>query len=87
MRRTTLLNLPERMRRSGTPVDAVGVQAHLSCAGGPPFSASRLRRFLAELAALGLTIQISELDVTDEKRRRMKSVRDRLDCRKTYSRF
>jgi GH35 family endo-1,4-beta-xylanase len=49
------------MWQSGTPFDAVGVQAHLSCAGGPPFSASRLRRFLAESAALGLTIQISEV--------------------------
>jgi len=46
-RRTALLNLLERMRRSGTPVDAVGIQGHLSCAGGPPFSAARLRRFLA----------------------------------------
>src|SRR5260370_2464721 len=52
VRRTTLLNLLERMRRSGTPVDAVGVQAHLSCAGAPPFSAARLRRFLAHLAGL-----------------------------------
>ena len=60
-RRTALLNLLERMRMSGTPVDAVGVQAHLSCAGGPPFSPPRLRRFLAQLADLGLTIQISEV--------------------------
>src|SRR4029077_3228316 len=30
-RRTALLKLIERMQRSGTPVDAVGVQAHLSC--------------------------------------------------------
>jgi endo-1,4-beta-xylanase len=65
-RRMALLRVLERMQRSGTPVDAVGVQAHLSCAGGPPFSAVRLRRFLAELAGLGLTIQITELDVTDE---------------------
>src|SRR5438067_2500206 len=52
-RRTTLLNVLERMRRSGTPVDAVGVQAHLSCAGGPPFSAARLRRFPAAVASTG----------------------------------
>jgi endo-1,4-beta-xylanase len=86
VRRTTLLNLLERMRRSGTPVDAVGVQAHLSCAGAPPFSAARLRRFLADLAGLGLTIQITELDVTDEKAPADEAVRDRLVA-DAYGRF
>ena len=86
VRRTTLLNLLERMRRSGTPVDAVGVQAHLSCAGGPPFSAARLRRFLADVAGLGLTIQITELDVTDENAPADEAGRDRLVA-DAYSRF
>jgi endo-1,4-beta-xylanase len=85
-RRTTLINLLERMRRSGTPVDAVGIQAHLSCTGGPPFSASRLRRFLSDLAGLGLTIQITELDVTDENAPADEAVRDRLVA-DAYSRF
>ena len=61
-----LLRCSKRMQRAGTPVDAVGIQAHLVAVGGPPFSASRLRRFLADIASLGLTIQITELDVTDE---------------------
>ncbi|MFL5270173.1 MAG: endo-1,4-beta-xylanase, partial [Stellaceae bacterium] len=85
-RRVALLRLVEQMRRSGTPVDAVGIQAHLSCAGGLPFSATRLRRFLADLAALGLTIQITELDVTDEGAPADQAVRDRLVA-DTYSRF
>jgi endo-1,4-beta-xylanase len=85
-RRMALLRVLERMQRSGTPVDAVGVQAHLSCAGGPPFSAVRLRRFLAELAGLGLTIQITELYVTDENAPSDEAVRDRLVA-DTYSRF
>jgi endo-1,4-beta-xylanase len=85
-RRVALLRLVEQMRRSGTPVDAVGIQAHLSCTGGPPFSATRLRRFLADLAALGLTIQITELDVTDEGAPVDQAVRDRLVA-DTYSRF
>jgi endo-1,4-beta-xylanase len=85
-RRTALLNLIERMRRSGTPVDAVGIQAHLSCAGGPPFSADRLRRFLAELAALGVTIQITELDVTDEHAPASTVDRDHMVA-ETYARF
>jgi endo-1,4-beta-xylanase len=75
-RRTALLALLQRMQRSGTPVDAVGIQAHLRASGGPPFSSSRLRRFLADIAALGLTIQITELDVTDEGVPADKAVRD-----------
>jgi len=85
-RRTALLNLLERMQRSGTPVDAVGIQAHLSCAGGPSFSAPVLRRFLSEIAGLGLTIQITELDVTDQDAPADRTVRDRLVA-DTYSRF
>ena len=85
-RRVALLRLLERMKQSGTPVDAVGVQAHLTAVGGPPFSASRLRRFLADIAGLGLTIQITELDVTDEKAPADIVVRDRLVA-DTYRRF
>jgi endo-1,4-beta-xylanase len=85
-RRIALLHLLEAMRRSGTPIDAVGIQAHLTAVGGPPFSAPLLRRFLAEIASLGLTIQITELDVTDERAPADVAVRDRLVA-DTYRRF
>ena len=85
-RRVALLHLLEAMRRSETPVDAVGIQAHLSAAGGPPFSAPLLRRFLADIASLGLTIQITELDVTDQHAPADVTVRDRLVA-DTYRRF
>jgi endo-1,4-beta-xylanase len=85
-RRIVLLNLLQRMQRSGTPVDAVGIQAHLTAVGGPPFSPARLRRFLADLAALGLTIQITELDVTDAQAPADIAVRDHLIA-DTYRRF
>jgi endo-1,4-beta-xylanase len=85
-RRTALLHLLEGMRRSGTPVDAVGIQAHLTAAGGPPFSAPLLRRFLGDIASLGLTIQITELDVTDENLPADVTVRDNLVA-DTYRRF
>ena len=85
-RRIALLRLLERMRRAGTPVDAVGIQAHLTAAGGPPFSAPLLRRFLADIASLGLTIQITELDVTDEHAPAEVEVRDGLVA-DTYRRF
>jgi endo-1,4-beta-xylanase len=85
-RRTVLLNLLQRMQRSGTPVDAVGIQAHLTAVGGPPFSPARLRRFLADLAGFGLTIQITELDVTDAHAPADIAVRDQLIA-DTYRRF
>jgi endo-1,4-beta-xylanase len=85
-RRTVLLNLLQRMQRSGTPVDAVGIQAHLTAVGGPPFSPAGLRRFLADLAGLGLTIQITELDVTDAQAPADIAVRDQLIA-DTYRRF
>ena len=85
-RRTALLHLLEVMRRSGTPIDAVGIQAHLTAVGGPPFSAPPLRRFLADIASLGLTIQITELDVTDESAPVDVTVRDRLVA-DAYRRF
>ena len=64
----------------------VGIQGHLSCTGGLPFSAARLRRFLAEVAGLGLTIQITELDVTDENAPADRALRDPLVA-DTYDRF
>jgi endo-1,4-beta-xylanase len=86
VRRIALLHLLEGMQRSGTPVDAVGIQAHLTAAGGPPLSAPLLRRFLADIASLGLMIQITELDVTDENVPADVTVRDRLVA-DTYRRF
>jgi endo-1,4-beta-xylanase len=65
-RRAALIALLQRIRAAGTPVDAVGIQGHLRAVGGPPLSVPKLRRFLAEIAAMGLEIEITELDVTDE---------------------
>ena len=85
-RRRVLLKLLEQMQRAGTPVDAVGIEAHLTAAGGPPFSPARLRRFLAHIAGLGLSIQITELDVTDQYAPADFAMRDRLVA-DTYRRF
>jgi endo-1,4-beta-xylanase len=65
-RRLAVLKLVERMKTAGTPLDAVGVQGHLSI-DRLPFSAKKLRSFLSDLAAFGVDIQITELDVTDER--------------------
>lgn len=74
------------MRANGTPVDAVGIESHLRAVGGPPLSVAKLRRFLADIAALGLEIQITELDVTDEAAPADIALRDRLVA-ETYRRY
>jgi GH35 family endo-1,4-beta-xylanase len=84
-KRAAVLRLLERMRRAGTPVDALGVQGHLDV-GGDPFSPAKFRRFLAEVAALELDIQITELDVTDEHATAAIAARDRLVAN-AYARF
>jgi endo-1,4-beta-xylanase len=53
----------ERWVQRGTPIDTMGLQAHLNVSR--KFSASKLLRFFDELRALGLSIQITELDVSD----------------------
>jgi endo-1,4-beta-xylanase len=84
-KRAAVLRLLERMRRAETPVDALGVQGHLDI-GGDPFSPAKFRRFLAEVAALGLDVQITELDVTDEHAPAAIAARDRLVA-DAYARF
>jgi len=65
LKRAAVLRACERMLKVGTPLDALGVEAHLSI-GRHPFSAKKLRDFLAEAAKMGLEIQITELDCSDE---------------------
>ncbi|HIK10105.1 MAG TPA: endo-1,4-beta-xylanase [Oscillatoriaceae cyanobacterium M33_DOE_052] len=63
-RRTGLLKLLERLKSKGTPVQVLGVQGHLF-PGELPFKPEVLRKFLAEVAAMGLKIMITEMDATD----------------------
>jgi endo-1,4-beta-xylanase len=63
-KRAAVLRVCERMKKAGTPLDALGVEAHLAV-GRHPFSEKKLRDFLAEAAGLGLEIQITELDCSD----------------------
>jgi endo-1,4-beta-xylanase len=84
-KRGAVLRLLERMKRTGTPVDALGVQGHLDI-GAAPFSPRKLRRFLAEVAALGLDIHLTELDVADERAPAEITARDALVA-DAYRRF
>ena len=63
-RRAALLRLVQQMKSKGVPLDGVGIQAHLRL-DGSPFSAAGLRRFLSDVAASGVRITITELDVRE----------------------
>ncbi|WP_103123610.1 endo-1,4-beta-xylanase [Nostoc cycadae] len=65
-KRIAVLKLLERLRTKGTPIHALGIQAHLS-PGDNQFNAKKLRKFLQDVASLGLKIMITELDVVDKK--------------------
>jgi endo-1,4-beta-xylanase len=84
-KRAAVLRLLERMKKAGTPVDALGVQAHLQT-GGLPFSQAKLRQFFAEIAAMGLDIHITELDVADNRAPAFRFMRDQFVA-EHYARF
>ena len=76
-KRTAVLKLLERLRASGTPIHALGIQAHLT-ANEDKFSPEKLRQFLRDVASLGLKIMVTEMDVADKKLPRGIKVRDRI---------
>lgn len=62
-KRGQVLMLVRRLRARGVPIDAVGVQSHLT-AGDPPPGAGMVH-FVRDLAAMGLQVFITEMDVND----------------------
>jgi endo-1,4-beta-xylanase len=76
-KRGAVLDLLEDMRRRHVPIDALGIQAHLSVRRYP-FSEQKLRDYLRRAAAMGLEIQITELDCTDDLAPSDIAVRDRM---------
>lgn len=62
-KRANMLAILKRLKAMGTPVHALGIQAHLSSRWTP--SPSAAAEFIAEVADLGLEVCISELDVND----------------------
>jgi endo-1,4-beta-xylanase len=63
--RVATLNLLKQLKSSGTPVHALGIQAHLSQDEGS-LNVTILRDFLHDVASLDLKIMITELDVSDQ---------------------
>ncbi len=65
-KRRDMLALLARLRAQGTPVQALGLQAHLE-AGVAEFDESRLAKFCNDVASMGYKIVITELDVRDNR--------------------
>ena len=65
-KRQVLLDLIDGMRKRGVPLDAIGLQSHLYFEEMPHFDERAFGRFLDELAARGLEIMLTELDVVDK---------------------
>lgn len=60
-RRQQLLALVKRMKQSGVPIDAIGLQSHLR--GAVPLDTAGLTDFAKQVRDLGLKLMITELDV------------------------
>jgi endo-1,4-beta-xylanase len=65
-RRVALLNLLADLVRRGVPIQAVGLQAHLD-ASITALDQNILSRFVGDIAAMGLKIIVTELDVRDDR--------------------
>ena len=74
-KRAAVLALLESLRRQGL-VDGLGVQSHLNVRLG--FDAKAFRRFLRDVADLGLSILLTEFDVNDGPAPADIAVRDRM---------
>jgi endo-1,4-beta-xylanase len=65
-KRQVLLDLIDGFKKRGVPLDAVGLQSHLYNAEMAHFDEKAFSHFLDELAARGLQIMLTELDVVDK---------------------
>lgn len=78
-KREALLTLLQKLLSRGTPIHALGIQAHLWARDSVRFfNPDKMRAFLQSVAALGLKILITELDVADHQLPAQLEERDRL---------
>jgi endo-1,4-beta-xylanase len=64
-KRAQVMLLVRRLKARGVPIDAVGVQSHLSASD--PVPGTGLRDFVRELGQMGLQVFVTELDVNERK--------------------
>jgi endo-1,4-beta-xylanase len=76
-KRSAVLKLLKRLKSKGTPIHALGIQAHLY-RDNPRFNPTKFRSFLKDVASLGLKILITEMDVTDKTLPEDVQIRDRM---------
>ncbi|MEE1658248.1 endo-1,4-beta-xylanase [Microvirga sp. CF3062] len=74
-KRRQMLALLEREKTKGTPIACLGIQSHLT-ALEQPRRHPEFRAFLREVRALGLSVMITEMDVSDHLCPRNRSMRD-----------
>lgn len=60
-----LVNYISTLKRSGVPIDVVGLQSHLRVETMDRFNDQRFAEFLRALAGTGVKIMLTELDVAD----------------------
>lgn len=75
-KRDAVFKLVTSLKRNGTPIDAVGIQSHLSATSTDSFG-SGLRQFIAGLRRAGFKVLITELDVDDSHVAGDDAMRDR----------
>lgn len=73
-KRALVLTLVQGLKARGVPLDAIGVQSHLSASG--PMPGDGLRDFVREMKRLGLQVFVTELDVSDQKLAAPEGARD-----------
>lgn len=83
-RRTAVLKLLERLKSKGTPIQALGIQSHLKAHLNQDFDGKKFRKFLSDVASMGLEIVISELDVNDSELPKNIQMRDRIVAESYY---
>jgi endo-1,4-beta-xylanase len=77
-RRTAMLNLLDDFRRRNVPIDAVGIQSHIEYSGWKYFNPRAFADYLEEIAARGVKIFLTELDVIDTGSPTDSAERDRI---------
>jgi endo-1,4-beta-xylanase len=64
-KRDATLALIKRLKAAGAPIDALGIQSHIS-AGTPRVFGKGLRDLIDQAQSMGLEVYITELDVNDD---------------------
>lgn len=83
-RRAAVLELLARLKSQGAPIHALGIQSHLQAHRNREFDGNKFRKFLSDVASMGLKIVISELDVSDNQLPRNIQIRDRIVAESYY---